>query len=341
MAHELEEINGRTSFAYNGSENPWHKLGQPMQGLQTAEAMLEAAQANYQVTTAPIYTMTEDGMVELTSHVATVRSVEDHDDRPIEDKIMGVVGSGYQVVQNETALNLALQIVGADPERDAVVDTCGVLFGGKRFFAYIDLGTLEIDPQGVNDKITRGLGVLTSHDGTQAVTFAMSNLRWVCNNTVTAGLARAASTFRARHTANVEISLAEARKVLGISVGWAENFSQQAEKMLKVNDGTSAGRVHDMLTRLERELWPISNEPSSRVENNAERRRASLHRLLDSPTCIPAVGANGWAVYNAVTEYLDHERTTMNSQRRAEAAILGSSDDLKVKAASKVLALAG
>jgi phage/plasmid-like protein (TIGR03299 family) len=340
MAHELETINGRTSFAYNGSENPWHKLGQPMQGLQTASAMLEAAQADYTVSTAPIYTMTEDGMIELDSHVATVRTVEAGDDRPADEKVMGVVGSGYQVVQNETALDLALRIVGADPNEDAVVDTCGVLFGGRRFFAYIDLGTLDLDPQGVNDRITRGLGVLTSHDGTQAVTFAMSNLRWVCNNTVTAGLARAASTFRARHTQNVEISLNEARKVLGVSLGWAARFAEQAEAMLRVNDGMSDGRAHDLLTKLERELWPISDDPTTRVENNAERRRASLHKLLDSPTCIPAVGANGWAVYNAVTEYLDHQRPTMNAQRRAEAAILGSSDELKVKAAAKVMALA-
>jgi len=338
MAHELETINGRTSFAYNKAENPWHKLGTPMEGLQTAATMLEAAQADYVVGTAPLYTMTEHGMVEIESHKATVRTMGDDDPRGMEHQVLGVVGSGYEVVQNAQALDLALQIVGADPEADAVVDTCGVMFEGKRFFAYIDLGTLELDPTGVADKLTRGLGVLTSHDGTQAVTFAMSNVRWVCNNTVTAGLQRAQSTFRARHTQNVQISMAEARHVLGVSARWSEQFARQAELLLSLQDDGTSGAAHDLLTKLEAELWPHRQDATVRADNNAERRRAHLHRLLDSSTCIPAVGANGWAVYNAVTEYLDHGRSTLSAQRRAEAAVVGTSDAQKVKAAQWLLA---
>jgi phage/plasmid-like protein (TIGR03299 family) len=332
MSHELEIRNGRASFAYNNSENPWHMLGTPMEGLQTADAMLEAANAGFEVYTSPLYSMTDSGMMEVESHKATVRNLDD------TTQVLGVVGKDYQVVQNRKALELALQIVGADAESSTVVDTCGVMFEGRRFFAYLDLGTLEIDPLGVSDKITRGLGVLTSHDGTQAVTFAMSNIRWVCNNTVTAGLSRSRATFRARHTQNVEISMAEARKVLGMSVGWSADFAAQAQRMLSLNDGLGDGKAHDLLTKLERDLWPLGDDPTSRIETNAERRRATLHRLLDSPTCIPAVGANGWAVYNAVTEYLDHKRPTMSAKRRAEAAVLGTSDDLKVKAASRLLA---
>lgn len=334
MTHELEIRDGKASFAYNNSENPWHMLGTPMQGLQTASAMLEAANANYEVYTSPLYSMTDSGMMEVESHKATARNLDD------TTQVLGVVGKDYQVVQNERALNLALQIVGADPEASAVVDTCGVMFEGRRFFAYIDLGTLEIDPLGIGDKVTRGMGVLTSHDGTQAVTFAMSNIRWVCNNTVTAGLARSRATFRARHTQNVEISMSEARNVLGLSVGWASDFASQAEAMLRINDGGTVGRAHDLLDKIERDLWPLSQDATARKETNAIERRDRLHALLDSSTCIPAAGANGWAVYNAVVEYLDHGRKTLTAQRRAEAAILGTSDDLKVRAAAKVLASA-
>ena len=47
MSHELElRTDGTAKFAYSDREIPWHRLGKPMTGLQTAEAMLEAAEAD-------------------------------------------------------------------------------------------------------------------------------------------------------------------------------------------------------------------------------------------------------------------------------------------------------
>ncbi|HIG18314.1 MAG TPA: hypothetical protein EYQ31_14115, partial [Candidatus Handelsmanbacteria bacterium] len=43
MTHELEMSNGTARMAYADREIPWHRLGTPMRGLQTAEAMLDAA----------------------------------------------------------------------------------------------------------------------------------------------------------------------------------------------------------------------------------------------------------------------------------------------------------
>ena len=47
MSHELEiKADGTAKFAYAKAEIPWHRLGVPMNGLQTAEAMLEASEAD-------------------------------------------------------------------------------------------------------------------------------------------------------------------------------------------------------------------------------------------------------------------------------------------------------
>ena len=41
MTHELEfNEDGSARMAYADREIPWHRLGTPMRGLQTAEAML-------------------------------------------------------------------------------------------------------------------------------------------------------------------------------------------------------------------------------------------------------------------------------------------------------------
>lgn len=338
MPHGLEEYNGEASFAYNGAQNPWHKLGTSMSGLSTADAMLEAARADYTVSAEPLFVMMDSGMSVVPGRNATVRSVAADDTREPSDRVLGIVGENYQIIQNREVLERALTVVGADPENSAVVDTCGVLGKGERFFAYVDLGTLSIDPLGADDKITRGLGVLTSHDGTAAITYALSNVRWVCQNTVNLGLRQADRKFTARHTLNVNAALAEAHTVLGIAESWQQAFTNMAERLLRVNDGGSEGSAHDLLTRVEQQLWPVADEPTQHAVTLSANRQEELHRILSSNTCIGAVGSNGWAVYNAFVEYSDHVRPRVSDDRRAEAAMLGATDDWKDRVAGLVLA---
>ena len=47
MTHNIEIGKaGKAKMAYADREIPWHRLGVPMKGLQTAEAMLAAAEAD-------------------------------------------------------------------------------------------------------------------------------------------------------------------------------------------------------------------------------------------------------------------------------------------------------
>ena len=57
------EVNkdGTARFAYAGPQTPWHRLGKSMNGLQTIDAMLEAAQADYQVLLTKIAVVDDDG----------------------------------------------------------------------------------------------------------------------------------------------------------------------------------------------------------------------------------------------------------------------------------------
>jgi len=335
MSHDLEIYDGEASFAYNGAKSPWHRLGVKMDGLRTADEMLVAARANYTVSAEPLYVFTEAGSVMVEGRVATVRTGGSSEDASGAESVLGIVGDGYQIIQNAEVLNRALAIVGAGGE--AVVDTCGVLGNGERFFAYVDLGAVSIDPSGINDRITRGLGVLTSHDGTAAITYAMSNIRWVCQNTVTAGIKSSDRVFRARHTTNVEAALADAYKVLGLSESWEKSFSSLANRLLRVNDGGSKGLAHDLLGRVERSLWPQADEPTNHARTIAEGRSERLHALLDSKTCGENFGYNGWSVYNAFVEYSDHLRPRLSDERRAEAVVLGATDDWKDKVADLIL----
>ena len=64
MAHNLEITkDGRAKMAYADREVPWHRLGVPMTGLQTVEAMLAAAEADFDVVLAEVAAVDANGEI--------------------------------------------------------------------------------------------------------------------------------------------------------------------------------------------------------------------------------------------------------------------------------------
>jgi len=301
MSHELEIVNGKANFAYNiESGTPWHGLGTPVVGLQSAEQMLEIAHANYHVDLRPVFVQNDAGeFIEITDRFATTRVNHDGTLVPFE-----VMKKRYRVVQNAVVLEKALAVVGAS-NGDAVIETLGVLKDGRQFFASIDLGSLIIDPVGVNDKIDRFLLVQTSHDGTMPIVYSNTDIRPVCANTCRFGHQMARSTFKARHTPNYEDTLQEAQAVLQISTEWAEAFKARAEELLRIPVPQASQNVDVVLNA----LWPAADADTDRKERNRDEILTDVRVRFNNNRNAGLVGFNGWGLYNAVTEYLDHGRS--------------------------------
>lgn len=332
MAHELEIVNGEASFAYNRKNGaPWHRLGVPMIGYGTIDEMLIAARADYEVRLQPTLAVSADGsLIEVPETFVTLR------ESPFTGKteVLGTVGSRYHVIQNRELLERAIDIVGAS-RGDAIIDTCGVLFDGRRFFASIDLDTVVIDPLGVGDKISRNLLVYSSHDGSAQITYANTDVRAVCNNTVTFGIAGAARLFKVKHTPNADERLSEAQKALNFSTAWTDAFKEMAEEMLRIPVG------QDALGRIIGNVWELPTEATDRQKSNHEERAVQIRTLFASPKNSGGYGANGWSAWNAIVEYVDHYKGG-SPQKRDEAAMDDTSlaTRLKAKAQEAVLTLA-
>jgi phage/plasmid-like protein (TIGR03299 family) len=314
MAHELDSTRaGKIRMAYADHEVPWHRLGTPMKGLQTAEAMLEAADADFHVAIAGVAAVDVDGQVILDLNGkplmvedsrATVRINKDG-----TYDALSTVGTRYVVQQNLDCLNRALDIVNS--RGDAIVDTCGVLKGGREFFASIDLGGLIIDPTGVNDKIERFLLVRNGHDGKTPITYANTSVRAVCKNTVMAGMKSALRVFTARHTRNQDAAISEAKSVLELSTEWAEEFQRTAELMLSIN---IPDRSHS-LDKIINTVFPTQKGETDRQKTNREEIISVVRGLYPSAKNAGGFGYNGWAVYNTVAEYFDHYRDAKPTER--------------------------
>jgi len=335
MPHEIEINKGKARMAYalgGDRKAPWHRLGTPMAGLQTMDAMLQAADADFDVVLTRVAAVDGEGnvirnpdgeVVMVEDSRATIRQNPDGSFTPL-----ATVGTRYEVRQNREVLERALAIVGAS-EGDAVMDTVGVLRGGARFFATVELDGLVIDPKGVNDKIDRYLVVSSGHDGVWPIRYANTDIRAVCNNTVILGLKNASRVFTARHTRNVDSAIEDAREVLNMSISWAQSFSKEAERMLGIKTPMGGTKVDAVINA----VFPKEKDETTRQKNNREEVNNIIRSLYMNERNGAKYGFNGWSLYNSIVEYLDFYRSVDST-----SSAIASMDDTSSITQKKLLA---
>lgn len=312
MAHMLEiDRSGRASFVYNRKNgNPWHALGEPFESGITLDDALVAARVRTAIP-APMYAMTPTGMMEVPDYKAVVwPNVDD----PDTYDVLGAVSSKYNIVQYQDVAEIAYAIVGAAPD-DAVLDTMGLLNEGKRFFGFIDFGDVEaVLPNGAIDKAYKGLGFLSSHDGSQAITFYTTLIRAVCNNTVTAGLRTAGNIVSIRHKTNAGDRMMDVPRLLRLAHGGDQQFMEMVDQL--------GMRENIRLHQIVRAIWPKpeGQDATDRERKIWDNRFEKIVALYDAPSNAGGFGLNGWSVYNTITEYLDHH-VGKDTLRRARGAI--------------------
>lgn len=313
MAHGLDRTKtGWTRFAYNDREIPWHRLGTPVKGMGTIEEMLVAARADYDVVLTKVAAVDDSGELIRNSDGSAIiipdgrATMRQNDDGSFDP--LATVGTRYEVRQNKEVLERALAVVDAS-DGDAVIDTCGVLKGGSRFFATIDLGTLSVSCSEVDDSLARYLVISAGHDGIWPIRYANTEVRAVCNNTIILGEREARRVFTARHTRNVDSIIQDAREVLGISVKWREEVKRSVESLISV--ANTARRINDKILDI---VQPRKKGESKREREYRESVWTLLEKVYASDRNSGRYGHNSWSVYNAACEYLDHYRHTSNEE---------------------------
>ena len=144
MSHEIETFADGTAAFVCAREDAWHRLGVVTRDCLTAEQVMTTARlGGWNVRTVPLSAtdLTDDGVTTLavSDHYATVRT------HPVTGRpdVLGVVGSGYTVVQNEEHCELLNLLVD---EAGAHFETAGSLRGGRETFVTMKLPhTLTLD----------------------------------------------------------------------------------------------------------------------------------------------------------------------------------------------------
>jgi len=316
MAHDLASTNGRPAMMYSG-DAPWHRLGTRLNEPATAAEAMGAAGLNYQATLQSLTTVTG---TPVPKRKAVVRS--DSGD------VLGVVGNSYVPVQNAEAFGFLDAVVEGGELR---YHTAGALGQGERVWMLAKIpGELRVKN---SDDVTEQFLLLSnSHDGSSSLRIFFTPIRVVCANTLGMAERRGhGQGISIVHKGNLDTKVRQAQEVLGFAHRFYRDLGERADRLAWHYPSRS------QLERYFEALYPDSPDAKNRRAQNV---RSELFRLFEEGKGqqIPEIRHSTWAAFNAVTEFVDHHRSTRGRtemerlSRRLDSSWFGSGARLKAEA---------
>lgn len=327
MAHMIEEHD--TMFSVK--ERPWHGLGTI---ILTAPDVEEAKiisglnwKASIQPLKVPMITPTIIGGVEYPSE--RMLPVEGHNAIVRNDKniVLGIVGNRYEIYQNDDMWSF---IDAFQKQSGIKLETAGSLKNGRTTWVLAKNGANETIK---NDPIDEFFLFRNSFDGTTPISCMFTNIRVVCNNTLTAALKGARNIFNVRHTGSTKEQIYEVQKALGFRQEYQANFKLALEKLSKYKMGAIATDkfLSEVIFPKPRDISGQTNvlNPTFNVSDKAidipkmavtirANKIESVLKLVESGrgSDIPGVKGTAYGLWNALTEYSDWEKQVKVSKGR-------------------------
>ncbi|MEV5449984.1 DUF932 domain-containing protein [Streptomyces sp. NPDC052535] len=316
------------TIALYASSPAWHGLGQIIPGgTSDIDTVLALSGLDFDVTTVPAMYVW-DG--ELRQHADQFHTV-----RVDTGAALGVVGARYAPIQNRQGFEFLQELVG---RFDLVWESAGLLRGGRRVFISIRLPeAVRVDADGINDLIVPYVAVMNDHTGNGQFQCVVTPWRPVCANTERFAVRDAHTRWAVRHTAGATSQIKEARRTLGLSVRYFEQFADEETALARTD--IALDEFHQVIA----DLWPLDDDATTRTRTNHAVRTATLTHRFDTETA--QVGRTAYAAERAITGYLDHiaprrpGKTMTEEIARATAALEGADDDIKSKAHKRLLLL--
>lgn len=305
MAHNIESI------AWT-NEVPWHGLGTKVADNLTTTQMLKAAKLDWTVSKQPL--VTEAG-VKVPGFFGLMRDSD--------DSVLDVTGPDYTPVQNVDAFKFFDTFLKAG---NAKLDTAGSLNDGKMVWGLASLG--KSFTLAGKDRVDSYLLAVIPHQQGKTLKYMSTNIRVVCNNTLTMALkAGSSNVFKHIHRKDfTEATVEEARKVITNTHEQFAEFHAHAETLSK-KKFTSAASVEYLAGVFEPndKLADVMRKPSRPLQ-------LAIAALEHAPGAnIASAKGTAWGALNAVTYTVDH-LMGRKVDRRLARAWLGKTAELKRQA---------
>ena len=292
MSHEIDMTSGIAACFSSRGMTPWHGLGKVItEEAVTSQDAIKFAGLDYSLFKNPLWSVNGDGKtIDVPNNFAIVRGDT--------GGVLGVVGKNYEIFQNSQAFSFFDTVIG---EKLAVYETAGALYDGRIVWILAKLPA-KVFIKGTDDVTDSYVLLSTSHDGSRGVTIMPTMVRVVCNNTLTMALGEYSCSegVRLRHTKTVHSKAALVSEKLGIINVKIEEYNSKINAMSKVN--ISKQEFQNYVNTL------FPDNPNSKNATRTENIRLEMFENYDSPEFVNT-GGTAWAAFNAVTKYVDHQRT--------------------------------
>jgi len=318
MAHNLY----MDSMAFTG-ETPWHKLGTQFTEKFTSEQAIAAANLGFVVNKVPLYMKSGDGENYVkTSGFATVNGDT--------NEVLGIVRGRYTPLQNREAFQFFDELL---EEGGAHYVTAGALGKGERIWL---LAQMPESFEPLAGDVSQNYCLLSnSHDGSSPVTVRFTQIRVVCQNTLTAAMKGSKETVSVRHSENVSFRMKTAADILKEYRDHMANLGETFTKFTAVTiDDAWIDEYLDGLFGMEIDI------PSKAGQTRRGNAVSTYLRYLNfgRGTTIPGVRGTVWGAYNAAIEYADYE-VTGRADDRVKSILYGTANNFRQKAFDLALSM--
>lgn len=285
----------------------WNRVGTKVEGSMTAQEALQKGKLDWTVELQPARVTYNGKSSIVPGKFVPIRT---SDGRPL-----GVVGASYKPVQNVSALNFMDAYIGRG---EAEYVTVGNIGDGKLIWMLAKMPNTST----AVDLVERYMLMSTSHNGVSPVMLAALDFRIWCANQIQAAIRKAKNKFVIRHTTNVEMRMADARKAFDGSLKYFGEMDVIYGQMKEIKFSQT-----QLLSLVEKVFGATNEDKSNRQVNRIEAIQEKIVdlSLTGMGTHLPGVKGTAWGAYNAVTEYLDHHTKIKGGKgASAEEKLLGS-----------------
>lgn len=344
MSHEIDNTTGRDAFAYAG-QPAWHRLGTQLLPTDSVDEQRRKAGLDWAVREAETYFRRSlgDGNFEFVPFDGKKTLYRSDTGAPLS--IMSA--DDYHPVQPAAIFELYQEIAKAI---GATLETAGGLSGGRRIWALLRVNDgAEI----VNaDRVRPYILLATSYDGTMATIAKFTAIRVVCNNTISMALPETEGGKNWRgHSYERDDTRAGREQIVRIlhSTKWTEEVARDVrlklgiagdafERFLVESRALAARDLNDaqadeFVAKLLEPYYRPSTKERARVKSIRDTKgyRRIMELFQGGAHGAEMVGKSRWAMLNAVTEFVDHERG-LSDNTRLESAWFGTGNALKERA---------
>jgi len=287
-------------------DSVFHQFGTKLDSIGSAHEAIRAAGLDWTVSLRPVYV---DGR-EVNNHNAIVR-----DD---SEEVLGWCANRYHPIQNKDVFNFF---------DEAITDDVRYVAAGSSKLGKIVWLVAKTPVEHVvfpGDSVKGYILLASSHNGSLSVTVQYMPIRTLCSNVVS-GIHKRAS-FKVRHTRGYRSGFDQAHDALGLVRGSLAKTADVARTLLRRRVGDT------QVAKVVKAAFGIKGDAEKSQHFNAIRE--VLHH---EETCNTGkMAGTGWALYNAVTFYLDHQYKGRNTAMYR--SVFGRGNSIRKKAYKAIVA---